>query len=384
MEELQEFLTYKLDDLPEEVILKVLGFLDTKELLLCGQVSQRLRAISNDGSLWRKLNLCRGQDVPYGFIEKAARNGCQYMSLDASNILNLSEKSESPFNLKYLIMSQKFSVLMPILPNCQESPTMVQNCNSLQKLSLANLSLDSDDIQYIRQNGQTLQVLDIAGCRILKPWMDFCTLTNSLQDLFMNCAHLTEFHIHGTILLGPHIQTLVDNLTPTILKVAITCQKNLQFEHVNKLVTRCNKITHLDLSLNNEVTNDYVGSIIKHLNTTLEKLDLSNTMVDFAGLLELKCIPTLKSLVCKICVSGTFGYFDSESIKNLKQQFPNICITDKNIRIASPFKREHERESPEFTDRNSIWEIKAKEQNLFARSWRSLYQDGTSIFDLPI
>ena len=34
------------DELPDEVILKIVGFLDLKELLLCGQVSMRLRAIT--------------------------------------------------------------------------------------------------------------------------------------------------------------------------------------------------------------------------------------------------------------------------------------------------------------------------------------------------
>ena len=70
----------QLDELPDEVILKIVGFLDLKELLLCGQVSKRLRAIANDESLWLKLNFC-GRKVPYDFIEKAAVNGCKYQSL---------------------------------------------------------------------------------------------------------------------------------------------------------------------------------------------------------------------------------------------------------------------------------------------------------------
>ena len=234
MAELQKLSTYQLNDLPEEVILKVLEFLNIKELLLCGQVSQRLRAISKDGSLWRKL-----------------------------------------------------------------------------------------------------QVLNMTGYNII-PW----NLTSLLQDLFINCTHLTELNICGyraiNTLLVPHIQALVDNLTPTILKVSLSHQNNLTDEHVKKMVERCNKITHVDLSWT-QITNNSVQSIIKHLDTTLEKLDLSLTKVDFAGLLELKCIPTLKALVCKIGVNGIFGYFDSNSIENLKKQLPNISITDESFHIASPF-----------------------------------------------
>ena len=74
----QKISFYQLNDLPDEVVLKVLGFMDIKELLLCGQVSKRLRAIANDESLWLKLNLYK-RNVPYDFIEKAAGNGCQYV-----------------------------------------------------------------------------------------------------------------------------------------------------------------------------------------------------------------------------------------------------------------------------------------------------------------
>ena len=65
----------QLDDLPDEVNLKIFVFLRLKELHLCVLVSKRLRWIANDESLWIVLNLFE-KKVPYDFIEKAARNGC--------------------------------------------------------------------------------------------------------------------------------------------------------------------------------------------------------------------------------------------------------------------------------------------------------------------
>ena len=50
----------ELDDLPDEIILKIFTFLDIKEILKCGQISQRIRAISNDESLWLQLNFFEG------------------------------------------------------------------------------------------------------------------------------------------------------------------------------------------------------------------------------------------------------------------------------------------------------------------------------------
>ena len=46
-----------LEDLPNELILKVLSFLETIDLIYCGQLSKRIRAISHDESLWQKMNL---------------------------------------------------------------------------------------------------------------------------------------------------------------------------------------------------------------------------------------------------------------------------------------------------------------------------------------
>ena len=70
----------ELDDMPEEIILKIFTFLDIREILKCCQVSQRIRAISNDESLWLQLNFFEGH-VPYGPLEKAVENGCKYLGL---------------------------------------------------------------------------------------------------------------------------------------------------------------------------------------------------------------------------------------------------------------------------------------------------------------
>ena len=93
MEKRQKLSSCRLDELPDEVILKIVGFLDLKELLLSGQVSERLQAIANDESLWLKLNLY-WREVPYEFIEKAAENGCQYLNLFECHIIGLTGKSE--------------------------------------------------------------------------------------------------------------------------------------------------------------------------------------------------------------------------------------------------------------------------------------------------
>ena len=345
MTELQKMSSHLLLELPNEVIVKILTFLNIKELLNCGQVSGRLRAISNDESLWTKLNLF-GRKVPYDFIEKAAENGCQYLSLASCDITGL-KKSESPFNFKYLNVGWGRPGVKKLL----------QNCSSLQKLSVAHLTLNSDDIQSICQSGQTLQVLDLEACHI-----ELQNQAKLLQDLFTNCANLTELNIgsYANFLLDHQIQALVDNLTPTILKLDLKYQYKFNDEHVKKLVKRCNKLTHLDLRYTC-ITNDSIHSIIKHLNLSLEKLSVSKTKVDFATLIELKSMTSLKTLIC--CFSSN----NAENIKNLKLKLPHIRISqERYLFLASPFDPVMNRS----IDRDWIWEIKAKQQDLFPSETR--------------
>ena len=352
----------QLDELPDEVILKIVGFLDLKELLLCGHVSKRLQAITNDESLWLKLNM-RGRFISYDFIEKVIGNGCQYLSLPNCDIMFDDDDTakhftgKSPFNLKYLNLSNELLSGPGGFNNT--GVELLQNCCSLQKLSLASLYLDLKDIPYIWKSGQTLQVLDLGHI-----WTDhynetFKTeVTKLYQDLFSNCPHLTELYICDNNLLDSQIQALVDNLTPTILKVSLERQGNLQDEHVKKLVKRCNNITHLDLS-STSITNNSVHSIIGQLKASLEKLKVSGTEVDLATLLELKSMPTLKTLIVDSFVDL------HKEIENLEQQLPHISINkEMECDIAKPFSAENG--SDLFVNTDRIWEIRAKEQNLFA------------------
>jgi len=188
--------------------------------------------------------------------------------------------------------------------------------------------------------------------------------TKLLQDLCTNCAHLTELNIKGTPFKNGTIQAIVENLTPTILKVSLADQGNLKDEHVKKLVKRCNKITHLDLIFSG-ITNDSLQSIVQHLNTSLEELDVFRTKIDFGALLQLKSVATLKTLADRL---------NAENIKNLKLQLPHVRITEDFLNIAHSnkivllnfgkiWKNKIVNGS---RDDDWIWEIRAKRQDLFS------------------
>ena len=48
-----------LEGLPDEILLEIFSLLDIRGVLQCGQVSNRLRDISNDKSLWQRVGCDR-------------------------------------------------------------------------------------------------------------------------------------------------------------------------------------------------------------------------------------------------------------------------------------------------------------------------------------
>ena len=60
MKEMSDHVSTRIRDYSDEIILKVLRYLESSVVFLCGQVSKRIRAISHDESLWEKINLAKG------------------------------------------------------------------------------------------------------------------------------------------------------------------------------------------------------------------------------------------------------------------------------------------------------------------------------------
>ena len=363
MSKRQRLSFFHLEGLPDEVLLKIFSLLDIKGVLQCGQVSNRLRNISNDQSLWLKLNLSE-REVPFDFIVKAVENGCEYLNLRSSWVTGV-RKLEVPWKLKYLEMSQYF-----IQASAGEDLVgVLQNCHFLQKLVVDGLKLNSEtmknnEIEQICQNGKTLQILSLDICNI-----DFYHRTELITKLLTRCPQLTELNfgrLGSKILLDSDICALVDNLPSNILKLNLRHQECVNDKYVNTLVSRCKRITELDLSYTN-ITNDSLKGIIKHLNY-LEKLDISCTNIEFSMILQLKSTPTLKILKCQF--NSQFQQIqdyielmrsekleakqNTEKIKYLRLQLPHISINEGQLYIAGP----------------NLWEteIRAKQQNLFFQS----------------
>ena len=231
-----------LEELPDEIVLKILSYLNITHLICCSQLSKRFAAICLDESLWQKINLYKSC-VPSSFISKILNNGCKYISLDQA-LIDGRLDLKSACKLEYLDFGECYD-------NYGVVRKLLTLCTSLKKLSLRNKLIYGDNnrsrfegsmLTCIKfQNYQTLTVLDLRYCR----GFDLTTI----QHIVNNFVGLEELNLSYTDIFKNRdlIRFLVNNLTEKITKLGLCLKQNHTYyhlhseewdEHVDSSVTR--------------------------------------------------------------------------------------------------------------------------------------------------
>ena len=144
----------------------------------------------------------------------------------------------------------------------------MESRHSLEKLSLSECTLHLNVVESICQNGKTLRVLDLSDSYGVHP--------KYIHDILKNCSELREvnfgFSYHWE-LKEDAVDFIVNNITINIEKLAFGNNRYVQDKQVKNLVTRCNKITALNL-YRTGITKDSITYIIENLKSTLEELDV--------------------------------------------------------------------------------------------------------------
>ena len=93
----------KVEELPNEILLKIFNHLSVRDLGRCSKVSHRFRHISRDESMWQKINVY-GKKVPVEFIEQLFAIGTKYLSLQETKIYGFFDILKTS-ELRYLNLS---------------------------------------------------------------------------------------------------------------------------------------------------------------------------------------------------------------------------------------------------------------------------------------
>ena len=330
-------------DLPDELLLKILSFSETKDLIGCGQVSKRIRRISHDSTLWVTANLEK-INVKTELLEIILRKGCRTLNLSFSTILG-SLSSNIKSQLTVLKLSQLNAAWWgPDYRSCQNVlEGLLSSCCSLQHLVMENVYLTIKMADSICKNGKTLQILNLNSSSLV----EISSYPNNyLQEIIKCCQELKEVDLahvdEARGLTKGDLEFLVRNIPPKIEKLNLSSSVIIN-DHIKILLSRCNEIKALSLEATwmSDITLRY---IIQHLNLTLEELSLgpddrdtislepyvrdmvihsrqaNPPRISFAGFLELKSMPRLEIL------NLYYKKDDSEYIQDLRQRLPNLMI----------------------------------------------------------
>ena len=366
-------------DLPDELILKILSYAETKDLINCGQVSKKIRRISQDATLWETANLEK-KIVNTELIQMILRKGCRVLNLHQSTILgSLSSISRSGLRRGLLIPKSQLRVLKLSRPECNtncncdsdtdnyklitdsDTDTSLTNtsrddcdentdvledllfsCSSLQQLEIKDVLLTNEMAESICKNGKTLQILNLNSSDLFfseysegsedseesedledsedsEDWEDY----NYLQEIFKCCQELKEVGLANVnygngITEDDDLEFLFKNIPPNVEKLNLRGTL-ISDNQVETLLNRCNKIKTLSLEAT-WITDDSFSSIRQCLNHTLEELSLGPfDEISDPGFLELKSMPRLKIL--KLYYKGKYYNKDDGEViqRNLRQ-----------------------------------------------------------------
>jgi len=308
-----------LENLPDEVILNILGYVKIQDLIICGQLSNRLRCITQDPTLWQRVDV-NDKKISTKFLEMILGKGCRFLDISLCQTLEETltlERRRS--ELRHLDVS--------CFPATQVLQTLILSCHLLEKLSMRNMVLWPNMLLDIcHQNGQTLKILNLRNCEGTNSHIDRDLDFESVKIITDFCKNLREIDFSGSIgstNSGDSIRYLVNNITTNIEKIDFGNVTNIDDDDVRILVQRCQKISTLNLDYTN-ITNGALDSLINE-GRNIEELSVSfcNTVAIQDKILELGFMPKLRVLNCSY-----------EEVGTLREIVPHLLINKTEIRIA--------------------------------------------------
>ena len=230
----------KLEDLPDEVILKVFGNLQFPDLLRCGRVSKRIKRVSNDKAVWENINLCRKR-VPRKFLQRILAMNCKYLRLNEA-WLEPEDLPSKTFQKLELEGRSKLIELDLSWLKCrtEDIEVILASCHSLEKLSLADAAITSKMIHSIStQNDTTLQSLNFNICKGL------ATNKLGIQQILTQCVKLKEVHFWNTRLSEATENYLAEQMPSWVEKLDIgTLNRYFSDQNIMWIQTNCPKWFH--------------------------------------------------------------------------------------------------------------------------------------------
>ena len=295
-----------LKDLPNEIITKVLSYLEIRDLFFFGHLSTRTRAVSRHKILWQKVTI-DNKTLATEFLKFILRNDCKFLKFTNVQIKGSLDLRKSSI-LKNLSLNRcaiKHHILEEVLGSCHSLTKLTLRGIHVSNLNTKNLK------KFVLQNRKTLQTLDLRTSKTLD--------LESIQFIITNCNEVTVLNLQRypndeDVLSEESINYLANNLSEKVEKLSLGYQRFVKDEHVMKLIPRCKRLTELNLN-GTSISPNSLTCIIENLKHSLVILRLSNTKLTFGELFELRAMSKLRILNCSHLLLD---------IDNFKEYYPRF------------------------------------------------------------
>lgn len=302
--------------LPEELVLSVFKWLPKCTLAKCARVCKRWLKVTQDESLWRRLDLGL-VTVPAGVVGQVLSRGCAVLRLSRATVLQpvftssvsglptfpLSSQSGSA-RLQYLDLS-----MTSISGPCLE--LLLSHCSMLRNLSMENAEVNDVICSAISANAN-LSVLHLGGVKGLKE--------NGIRRILRKCRKLIELNVGWTQLSAPSLQVISTLLCPSVRRLCLSGHRDtLTDAHIKDLVESCPNLRDLDVSDSSLLTPASLNTMVEGL-TYLESVSTSRCYnITPSSYLMLTACPTLLYL-------NVFGLLREPALEELKERLQGIEI----------------------------------------------------------
>ncbi|GJQ76002.1 putative S-phase kinase-associated protein [Trypoxylus dichotomus] len=326
------------EDLSDEMVLHIFHFLPKRMLSTAALVCKRWHRLTQDESLWSRMDL-GGHQLQPGALGQIISRQVMILRLAQAEIAYPAiipgcRAFQEDFKSRLLLLD-----LSMVSTTCKVLTDLFRRCRRLKKISLEHATVNAEVFEALSLNKE-LEIVNLAMVEGINQ--------EGLQHLLGNCTNIRELNLAWTYLNASSIQYVSANLPECLDRLNISgCRKLLNNDHILKLVSCCPSLRELDLSDSTSLTNEAVHHI-----TSLQELNflaLSRCyQISYHSLLQLKQIRTLMYLD----VHG--GYVDTSELRHLQENLGTKVQINK-------FKFSSVARPTVGTRRSSIWNMRVRD-----------------------